>query len=238
MSTSSTSTSAAAISQSVSLVMQLNNEGIQQLEAQNFESAIKSLSKAVSHFKKSIAVMENENPSLEENLFFAFKLTASAMQKTDESTSSNSFVFDSPIRIAQRQSKRQISTRRTGELLKMMSFALVFNLALAFHLASSSVCSSKANKHLTKALAFYKLATNMIRNENLSLGVMEALAVANNQAHVHLQLGDIKEADQCYDQVRSQVMVVADLGQQSNILLFEQFFATAVVKPFRTAPAA
>ena len=88
-----------------------------------------------------------------------------------------------------------------------------------------------------KALAFYKLSLNMIQNQQLALGVMESIAVANNQAHVYLLLGQGKQAEECYQQVLSDIMYVADSGNQREIPLFERFFAN-VVKPSPTAKAA
>ncbi|CAB9512234.1 expressed unknown protein [Seminavis robusta] len=242
-----TSTQEPTSSQVIDHIMQLNNAGIQMLQDHRYEGAISTLSKAVSTFKMSLDLLDGNdgccsNPGCD--LSFTFQLSNAAVRAAesggDEFSSAPSFIFDSPIRVAHCLTNvDQFDIKSsTQDQLKMFSFALVFNWALAFHLAAPQGNTVKEHRRLTKALAFYKLALNMIENENLNLGIMEALAVINNQAQVYLKLGDRNHADQCYDQVRSDIMLVADCGRQQDILLFEQFFAAAVFEPSKFAPAA
>jgi tetratricopeptide (TPR) repeat protein len=232
--------------QVVSQVVHLNNEGIQMLETKNYDKAIRALSTAISTFKTSLSIWHHsENtdapPVLEHELFFAFQLNTNATTKASSDDEDAPFVFESPIRVTLR-SNHQTKNIKEDDMLRMLSFSVVFNLALAFHLSSmnsSNNNSSSIKKRLTKALAFYKLAVDIIHNENLALGAMEALAMANNQAHVHVMMGAVKEAENCYRQVHNQIMMVAARGHQRKILQFEMFFATAVVsKLSKTAAAA
>ena len=230
---------------SVSAIVALNSEGIRSLQAKDFAGSITTLSKAISDLKRFLAESEEENWDCHHachDLLFGFQMDR---QEEFESMDvlESPFVFETPIKVTRRRVNKSEATPETiSDMLKMLSFALVFNLAIAFHLGaihhrSGSIESPTTKKRLMKALAFYKLSLNMIQNQQLALGVMESIAVANNQAHVYLLLGQGKQAEECYQQVLSDIMYVADSGNQREIPLFERFFAN-VVKPSPTAKAA
>lgn len=224
---------------SVCPIVALNSQGIKSLRAKDFAGAIKTFSKAISDLKHFLAD-EHHGHSCHD-FVFGFQMSQTEECESMEATDIP-FVFETPIKVSRRRT-RQAQEANLSDMLKMLSFALVFNLAIAFHLGAihhrsgNNANSSTTKKRLMKALAFYKLGLSMIQNEQLSLGIMESIAVANNQAHVYSLLGQAKKADECYQQVLSDIMYVADCGQQGEIPLFERFFANAT-KPSPTARAA
>lgn len=230
---------------SLSAIVALNSEGIQHLENKDFAKAIASLSAGIGDLKRLLSD-ESEDFCRSHDLAFGFEM-AHFQEVDDNDDTATPFVFDTPIRVQPRRRSSRAASRSTHDKLKMLSFALVFNLAIAFHLgalrhhqnSSSGKVSSTTRKRLLKALAFYNMSLSMIQNnEGLSLGVMESLAVANNQANVYVLLGNAKEAEACNEEVLQNIMYVADSGHQQEVPLFDRFFANVGVKPSPTATAA
>ena len=232
---------------SVSAIIKLNQESIAMLEAKHYSKAASLLNKAVAGLKQVLACDSSQTMTCE-NLTFSFDQTWS---KTVEEVTDNDdpFIFETPIRVtavdtedANLEVKSVMSTHQT---LKMLSFALVFNLAIAFHLGSlyhksPTTTLLKTKKRLLKALAFYKLATTMLDTFDCHTpaGIMEAVALANNQGHVYRVLHEQEQADACYQKVVSYIMYATDVGQADGILRFQHFFATAITKLAPTANAA
>jgi len=235
-------------SSSLSTILSLNGEGVQLLEQKHYSKATTAFASAIAEFRKVITQKGDKDMSGEEELVFSYDLSLSP-QAEEAAENELPFVFENPIQVACRKRPHrngvdaiQLNLNQ-AEMLKTLSFALVFNLALGFHQSAlhhktSTTSMLKIQKRFLKALAFYKLALGMYENGEVSLGIMEAIAIANNQAHIYTTVNEVELADACYHQVLSHIMLAADKGHRETILHFERFFSNVVVKPSSTARAA
>ena len=239
-----------AISPSITSIVNLNQESICMLEAKNYSKAALLLTKAVADLKTVLACDSSRGIACDD-LCFSFDLPLS---KVAEEVDDNDqpFVFETPVRVttlgadnAILKYREQRSTKDVHQTLKMLSFSLIFNLAITFHLGalhhkSATTTLLKIKKKLMKSLSFYSLATTMLQTNSdvAPLGIMESVAIANNQGHVYRLLHEQRQADECYQKVLSLIIYTAENGQSSEILQFQRFLATAITKLAPTANAA
>lgn len=234
----------------VSTIVKLNQESIDMLKAKHYSKAASLLTKAVADLKLVLACDSSQNLTSEE-LSFTFDLNMSSAA-AGVADNEDPFIFETPVRVTALITEDVVakhtehgSASNTNETLKMLSFALVFNLAIAFHLGalhhkSATTALLQIKKRLMKALAFYNLAASMLETSSFHTpaGIMESVAIANNQAHVYQLLREHDQADECYTKVLSYIIYAADVGQSDGILHLKQFFASAITKLAPTANAA
>ena len=245
--------------------IELNQQGVGFLQNGEFLAAVKSFSKSLSTIKGVLADYQ-ESPDLvateesdedcsgskffkAQSLVFEF-LDSATNQRLDldlteekDSEPSTPFVFQRPItasyaKMTDRSSIKDVEFR---SLVKFSS-ALLFNLALAYHLVGNATQDvNSRRKKLKKALTFYKLTYTMMQ-DSLDSGVTETLAIVNNLGHVQRSLGDLEKSKQCYEHLLSTIMYVADAGDRDAIQNFEMFFhsvqSTILAPPAPTAQAA
>lgn len=82
------------------------------------------------------------------------------------------------------------SSPSDGVDLAFANAAILFNLALAFHQRGRTFC--QATK-LQRAIHLYELAARLVADVSSTQGAL-AIAALNNQAHIHRELCEFKEA--------------------------------------------
>jgi tetratricopeptide (TPR) repeat protein len=120
----------------------------------------------------------------------------------------------------------------------MISCMIIFNLAIASHLSAVDHAEGDIVSSLHRALKLYELAFNLQRQEIGEPNVFE-LAITNNVALVHKQLGEEEHAATCFEMVLSTLMYLADQRRSSSFSL-EGFFINTrhLISKEAVAPAA
>lgn len=86
-----------------------------------------------------------------------------------------------------------------------ITFAVAYNLALAHHLSGFTAEPLRARKYWRSAIAFYDIAIDLRRKASVSsclqlegTSLMRDLALTNNLAALHYQLGGVQRASICF----------------------------------------
>ncbi|CAB9512235.1 expressed unknown protein [Seminavis robusta] len=240
------SSSCSTVCASMAKIIKQNNDGIRRLETQDYSKAAALLSSSVSDLKLLLAECDAEasadaavsRPCYE--LVFSFVLesaTAIAGGGSDNDNNSvvdstDGFIFEAPIKVSRvRRDGTAEEEDSITEMLKRLSFSVVYNLAVSFHMSairSASLTNKKLSQRLRKALAFYKMALDLARQYDIAVGSMEALAIANNQAHIHRLLNETQDAERCRALMLSNIMYASEHGNPTkDIVHFEKFVASA-----------
>jgi hypothetical protein len=106
-----------------------------------------------------------------------------------------------------------------------LSFVLLYNLALAYHLRG--VKEKLLRKvYLSTAVSLYEHAHAMLTiDEGMDLSSLHVMAIASNLGHVHALLGHKKRADICFQHLLSVILYVVDCGEgTSKELKLDGFF--------------
>ena len=102
-----------------------------------------------------------------------------------------------------------------------ISYALIYNLALCHHLEAIALLSnsiespaSKPKAALCRAIAFYKQAQRIIRQDNLPIGVMPLLVIMNNLGHAFHLLSKDSSAKWCFHNLWSGMLSIPEDDRQ------------------------
>ncbi|KAG7350422.1 hypothetical protein IV203_009782 [Nitzschia inconspicua] len=121
----------------------------------------------------------------------------------------------------------------------MISCIIIFNLALAYHLSAADAMVSDTMTALYRALRLYELCFNLLREELGEAIVLFPLAVINNVALVHRQLGNEEPATRCFEMILSTLMCLADQKSVHQLPLDGFFINTRyLISKDLVAPAA
>ena len=232
-------------------VLKLNSKGAKLLQAQRYGKAATVLTTCLASMKELLASsqarqMERRTVIADDHPAFVFRFPATRTSRHDQDAStasrhqapydSDSFCtppeqrsFDSPMKIVlndtlsvQKQSRASLSFRS----LSMVSFAILYNLGLAFHLGAlekysvddTSTSGTEAHstrrtlqRRLEKALALYETAASLMtaRHDSstaLRWNLLERLALGNNRGHVHQMLGHDPQARDCHQAVLARLV--------------------------------
>ena len=106
----------------------------------------------------------------------------------------------------------------------LMSNAILFNLALAHHLAG--IEARNDSTLLQNAAALYESAFKMARRENFG-GTFFLMAIINNMGHIYLARQDQSKADSFFRQLVSMFMFLVDSQQIDDAFDLDGFFYNA-----------
>lgn len=129
-------------------------------------------------------------------------------------------------------------TTQTGETL---SFIVVYNLALAWHLWGLEASEIEEKQlFLRKALNLYRLAHGIIINGRMTVKPSHFMALVSNTGHAHICLGDIDRANACFHLLLGTLMCVVDQGGQHACEFLDGFIfnVASLILEEQTAPAA
>lgn len=207
----------------------LNHKGVHAIASQHFKEAIRAFSGSLALLKAILGtyaypdhVFGDARETSRDLCFrFADRGDYNQVPENDMDVDEKLFVYQNPI--AAFCQKAAIEDCDFNSLARL-SFALLYNLALAYQLFSLHEDDlSKKGARLRKALTFYKLAYTMMKDE-AEHGIMETMAIVNNMGLVHNELKDGIKAKQCYEHLLSIMMYMLDAGEVESLQNFESFF--------------
>lgn len=228
--------------------LELNNRGLDHLLSQHedgssHEEAIQEFSQGLKLVKQVLALQEEQwrEDEDEDEMDFDFSPDQSSFyfatvphrqqqhlqaatkdlccsSPSSKGSPSEPFVFCSPIVV----DRDTIPEKQSFHYYVMLSYVLLYNLALTHHLsainAKKSSNSKSVQKKLKKAVALYELAYQIQSNEGIQLSVLQTMAVVNNLGQIHALLGSMHKSQQCFESLLSAVMIVKDCGQHHEQL--------------------
>ena len=118
---------------------------------------------------------------------------------------SDSFVFHKPISIGSQSSGGPLAST---EFFSKLSFAVLYNLALAHHLNAQV---TQQGSGLARALTLYKTAYK-IQMEGRYFTCLECMALLNNMGQIYKDFHDEKASRLCFECLVSNVMLLRDRG--------------------------
>ena len=172
--------------------------------------------------------LEDSSSSSEQNLF-----------KQDK-RGNHPLVFSRPLPIWCSTTGTGQDATPSDECLKIrLAFVQVYNLALTVHLSALEADADHnkrskqvVEKKLQQALSLYECAAQMDASDSiaLQLSMFESLALVNNMGHIHLLLGNIKDAQDCFERVLVILLNLANENDNDEIhqLLHEGFMRNAL----------
>jgi hypothetical protein len=235
-----------------SFAVQMNNEAVLLLEENkgNYKRAIALLTKALQKSKEGMQVRDHlsendDDMSCETSLASTIQSCMDQRQPyTNEDTAeserdqeSRDFIYRKGVYIP------MTSQLASNQFCLMLTLIIVFNLALAHHLASAdeTIDSKETINNLVKAARLYRLAHRLHTDENVCSPIY-AIACVNNLGIVSKNLNDIDTYKSCFDHILSTIMFMVARGEQDEIGNdIYGFFQNAMNNQrsiVRTAPAA
>jgi tetratricopeptide (TPR) repeat protein len=197
----------------------LNNEGIHYINKGNYEEAMKVISRGLNLVEKVLSVqdiptktdsysmgldMDEPETLLCEFLQLDPEYPSAAL--TEAIKGNKPFIFSSPIYVPS-----VVNQAVTLKYLATLSFILLYNLALAYHL--SAIDGQLCLKKLEKALSLYELAYAIQTTE---LSILQTMAIVNNLGHIHTALGNQEQSQLCFKHLLSTVMLLKDYGEEGE----------------------
>ena len=127
-----------------------------------------------------------------------------------------------------------------------IDFVLFYNLALSYHLAGLMAAAEQLSvPSLQSAVNFYKQAYWVLLNQHADVPVARVMVILNNVGQIHQHLRDELNAQLCFEELLSTMVVIHRNGDSSRIEHWECFLsnlwcglATPKTSSARTAPAA
>jgi tetratricopeptide (TPR) repeat protein len=195
----------------------LNNEGIHYINKGNYEEAMKVISRGLNLLKKVLSVQDipaktdsySMGMSMDETLpceFLQLDPEYPSAALTEAIKGNKPFIFSSPIYVPS-----VVNQAVTLKYLATLSFILLYNLALAYHL--SAIDGQLCLKKLEKALSLYDLAYAIQKTE---LSILQIMAIVNNLGHIHTALGNQEQSQLCFKHLLSTVMLLKDYGEEGE----------------------
>jgi tetratricopeptide (TPR) repeat protein len=226
----------------------LNNEGIHYINEGRYGDALKVLSQGLRQMNRILSTNEvREKASTKVEFtevprYFAspvrsfFQLNKEFRSKS-HCSDLKSFIFSSPIFLP----TEDLSSKAFyQEYYLHLSFILMYNLALTYHLCAidGEICQ----RNLESAVALYELAYTIQKTEDLDVSVIQTMAIVNNLGQVHTALGNVDKSQYCYQHLLSTIMHLNESGAASDYAAEESLsldgFVGNVLSLILTTPAA
>mmetsp|Transcript_5196 Transcript_5196/g.10687 ORF Transcript_5196/g.10687 Transcript_5196/m.10687 type:complete len:245 (-) Transcript_5196:183-917(-) len=227
----------------------LNNEGIAHLEARCYDQAIEKITKSLGLVREQLSLTQSkcngpnccvcstcksisEGNGSDTFCFRDRKLSQHGILKRpslDEVVDDEDlFIFTNPMLITMKASPPHCYNYYVG-----LSFIVLFNLALAYHQHGSR---TNCQLQLQKALRLYELAYTVHIKEDLTLTVMQALAIVNNLGHLHALLGNKESSQKCFDNLLSTLMYIQEYRSDDVDAQHVDGFMSNVLSSMLTGP--
>jgi len=187
----------------MSSVIEKNNQTIAFFNASDYLNAIESSTLALSSLQQEAELESSENNEEESNIDESSHAAESGIDRLDQCVlqtavseyrasiqtgGSCDFIYDHGI---------SIPTSPTVDI-QTLSAILIFNTALAYHLAAESQDTPTHTESLKKAQRLYRLVY-YVDTSTRSTGMPFQFAVINNLGVVERKLGNTAVSNQCFD---------------------------------------
>jgi tetratricopeptide (TPR) repeat protein len=217
--------------------MYQNNSAVALISAGHYDAAMSCLSNALKTYKQLMNTNDDETPQTKmASLDHCMAQSSAAAQGNHLAThedKSGRYIYRQAIRIPQ---DMQCDCRANV----MVCVVVIFNLALAHHLAAGTGGETKQHR-LRKAVKLYELAFQLLQQEeHLENNAMFTMAALNNMGLAHQQLNDEESASNCFQHLLSALMCLVDCGQVNVCGELDGFLrnVSGVICTQVTAPAA
>jgi tetratricopeptide (TPR) repeat protein len=190
----------------------LNEDGIALFAAREYEQAIKRFSRGLNMLKQVLAEHEgddDEDDQIYEKESSSLSCDFLIQHEEESSISKVDFIFRSPMVI---DSNFDESAAKTFKYYIHLSFVLLYNLALAHHLSAHLADQEHRDRFFQRAKSLYELAYTIQMTEGIHVSVIENLALVNNLAQVHRDLGCDDLSRQCLEQLLSTLVFANDFN--------------------------
>jgi tetratricopeptide (TPR) repeat protein len=209
------------------IAIKLNNAGVELLKGSNYKDATASFTAALTKIQELLVdedvlmcceetqdatidndsdqnmVLDSESEFTKTHcLSFALPLESGESILSDPNHRS---IFCQPILLSSKQATSSV------EACNMASFAIMFNLAMTYHLNGMESVATRQGK-LRKALRLYEFAYSVQMQESIQLQITYTLGMVNNLGHIHEILGDNQKAQQCFQHLLSTLMYMTESG--------------------------
>jgi tetratricopeptide (TPR) repeat protein len=215
--------------------MHQNNSAVALISAGHYDAAMSSLSSALKTYKQLMDTNDASPQTEMASLDRCMAQSSAAVQGNHLAThedKSGRYIYRQAIRIPQ---DMQCDCQTNA----MLCVVVIFNLALAHHLAAGG--ETKQHR-LRKAVKLYELAFQLLQQEEhlLENNVMFTMATLNNIGLAHQQLNDEETASKCFQHLLSALMLLVDCGQVNVRGELDGFLrnVSGVICTYVTAPAA
>jgi hypothetical protein len=198
----------------------LNNQAAFHIKSAEYAEATTLLADALKIMKTDMPGSANREAHHTENACLEFLSTAGAPSfvpdRDYDSGDCQHSVFRDPVHVVSLDLYIHQET---------LSFVLLYNLALAYHLRGLTDRLSR-NAYLSTALTLYEHAHAMLTiDEGMDVSSLHIMAIASNLGHVHALLGHKRRANVCFQHLLSVILYVVDCGEgTSKELNLEGFF--------------
>ena len=198
------------------------NEGVDFIRTGNYDRAVDFLHHGLVMLKEvMMSGSEDETVPGATTPRFQFIFTHDgATEKPERDVMTGEiFVFQEPIFI---RSQSSGETLASWEFSSKLSFAILYNLALAHHLDAQVTQQSSG---LARALALYKTAYK-IQMEGRRFPCLETMAVLNNMGQIYKSFNDENASRLCFESLVSNVMLLRVRG--GTLEEYSGFFANVL----------
>jgi tetratricopeptide (TPR) repeat protein len=218
------------------MAMYQNNSAVALISAGHYDAAMSSLSNALKTYKQLIVTNDESPQTKMASLDRCMAQSSAATQDNhlaSQEDKTGRYIYRQAIQIPQ---DVQCDSRANITV----SVVVVFNLALAHHLAAGAGGETKQPR-LRKAVKLYGLAFQLLQQEeHLQNNVMFTMATLNNMGLAHQQLNHEEAASNCFQHLLSTLMFLVDCGQVNECGELDGFLqnVSGVICTYVTAPAA
>ena len=202
-------------------ILFLNNNGVQCIRNGQLDDAITTLANALQDIKHNAAVeMEQGNQQqcngecISEWFTQLFMLAKERHATSTTYTSMSGHVHQSPIELPMDDEIAMVTS--------VQSVAVLFNLAMAFHLLGMQQLQQQQGQQanaattIQNAIHVYELCYEMMGSEEMNVGLYFLMCLANNLGHCHALLGDEEKAQKCFEHLLSMQMYLMDAEATSG----------------------
>ena len=210
-----------------------NNEGAQLIRTDHYDEAITMMTSALEEFRRIRKPFSSPQEQDDDDEISTLTLEPTTLQQQqqddevvdmsieeDDDDDESGFLYRSPIEIPHDDAPTDDS---------IVSFILIFNLSLAYHLkgvqattTGMTIQDDDDDSHsvpalLRKCITLYELAYQILANKPDAFGVRVSLILSNNLGQALLSMEDHDKADECFSRLLSTVMYLKDIGMEEEL---------------------
>jgi hypothetical protein len=222
----------------------MSNQAVFQLEDENYDQAIATLTMALKALKAAMSgdsmvseaiEAENDGSSFSIECEFRSSGLPSFLETVPGWTNSPKSIFREPIFVTSPLSETAQKDYDT------LSYVVLYNLALAHHLRAMQELDPRSLLfRLQKALTLYEHAHQVLMNHEIEVTLMHTMAITSNLGHIQHVLGNESKASMCFQHLLSTILYVVDCGEGQKLQSLDGFFRNVMnlVAKETLAPAA
>jgi hypothetical protein len=211
---------------SPSAIANLNNDAALQMYTGNYSQAAETLSYALSTIKQAMRGLKScdrppnktSEPTTSSNVAFDCIFSENELisyqgsryiPATNRKSSlylDECFLYKHPVQVCN-------SSDTSDEHVEILSYSIVYNLALCHHLRAMSETSSIHEGYLKGAIFLYKHAQTLLMNQSTKLDMLHTLAIVNNMGHAYHLLHNEHTAKLCFQRLLQAIMGLSENDQ-------------------------